>query len=60
MEVPQEDLLGVLHANEVKTGLTGEEMAHLAGEQAFREIRCVDSDLTDCVHMGFTLPRAVK
>ncbi len=33
---------------------TAEEMAHLAGERAFREIACVDSDPDDCVHMGVT------
>ena len=33
---------------------TEEEMKKLAGEQAFREIRCVDSDTADCVHMGVT------
>ncbi len=33
---------------------TAEEMAHLAGERAFQEITCVDSDPDDCVHMGVT------
>ncbi len=33
---------------------TAEEMAHLAGERAWREITCVDSDPDDCVHMGVT------
>ncbi len=33
---------------------TAEEMAHLAGERAFREITCVDSDPDDCVHVGVT------
>ncbi len=33
---------------------TGEEMIKLAGKRAFREIRCVDSDPTDFVHMGDT------
>lgn len=31
-----------------------EEMKHLAGERAFREIRCVDSDPDDTVHLGTT------
>lgn len=35
-------------------GHTREEMAKLAGERAFREIRCVDSDPEDCVHLGVT------
>ena len=33
---------------------TPEEMLKLAGERAIREIRCVDSDPDDCVHMGVT------
>ena len=35
-------------------GHTPEEMKKLAGERAFNEIRCVDSDRSDCVHMGVT------
>jgi len=33
---------------------TGEERKKLAGERAFEEIACVDSDPSDCVHMGTT------
>ena len=33
---------------------TPEEMALLAGERAYREIKCVDGDPNDCVHMGVT------
>ncbi len=33
---------------------TEAEMQKLAGERAFREIRCVDSDPDDCVHYGVT------
>ena len=33
---------------------TGEEQRHLAGERAWNEIRCVDSDPKDCVHLGVT------
>ncbi len=33
---------------------TEDEMRHLAGEQAFSEIRCVDSDPEDFVHIGVT------
>ena len=33
---------------------TEEEMKKLAGERAFSEIRCVDSDAEDCVHLGVT------
>ena len=33
---------------------TPEEMAHLAGERAYAEIRCMDSTPNDCVHVGAT------
>lgn len=33
---------------------TEEEKRHLAGERAYGEIRCVDSDPDDCIHMGDT------
>lgn len=33
---------------------TQEEMKKLAGNRAFAEIRCVDCDPDDCVHMGVT------
>ena len=33
---------------------TPEEMQKLAGDRAWREIRCVDSDPDDCVHIGVT------
>lgn len=33
---------------------TEAEIKKLAGERAFSEIRCVDSDPADCVHMGVT------
>ncbi len=33
---------------------TEEEMKKLAGEQAWREIRCLDSDPADCVSFGLT------
>ena len=33
---------------------TPEEMRHLAGEQAWAQIRCVDSDPADVVHLGVT------
>ena len=33
---------------------TDEERARLAGERAWNEIRCVDSDPDDCVHLGTT------
>jgi len=33
---------------------TEEEKQHLAGERAYKEIRCIDGDINDCVHMGTT------
>ena len=33
---------------------TEEEKLHLAGERAYREVRCIDSTPDDCVHMGVT------
>jgi nickel-dependent lactate racemase len=33
---------------------TKEEILHLAGERAFREIRCIDGDVEDVVHVGET------
>ena len=33
---------------------TEEEKKHLAGERAYREISCIDSDPEDCVHLGVT------
>ena len=33
---------------------TNEEMIKLAGERAWNEITCVDSDPSDCIHMGTT------
>lgn len=33
---------------------TEEERKRLAGEQAYREITCMDGDSTDCVHLGTT------
>ena len=34
--------------------MTDEEREHLAGERAFHEIRCIDGDASDCVHIGET------
>lgn len=35
-------------------GHTEEEKKKLAGERAYREIKCIDSNPDDCVHMGTT------
>lgn len=33
---------------------TEEEQRHLAGDQAWNEITCIDSDMSDCIHVGTT------
>ena len=33
---------------------TDEERCHLAGEYTFSQIRCIDSDPDDCIHLGVT------
>ena len=33
---------------------TEAEMRHLVGDRAYEEVRCVDSDVNDCIHMGTT------
>ncbi|MDO4518612.1 MAG: nickel-dependent lactate racemase, partial [Bacillota bacterium] len=33
---------------------TEDERRKLAGDRAFEEIKCVDSDPEDCIHLGFT------
>ena len=33
---------------------TEEEKLHLAGERAYHEVKCVDTDPDDCVHIGVT------
>lgn len=33
---------------------TEEEKLHLAGERAYHEIRCIDGDNSECVHLGVT------
>ena len=35
-------------------GHTEEERRHLAGERAWKEIRCIDSDPDACIHLGET------
>ena len=34
--------------------MTEEEIRHLAGEEAFARIRCINGDPSDCVHLGTT------
>ncbi|MDO4616778.1 MAG: nickel-dependent lactate racemase [Lachnospiraceae bacterium] len=51
--VAKEDITIVFGLGSHRTQ-TEEEMIHLVGERAYREVKCVDSDVNDCVHMGKT------
>ena len=33
---------------------TQEEIRHLVGDASYQQVRCVDSDVNDCIHMGTT------
>ena len=43
VELPQENLLGVLHAAPI-----------LVDRECYETVRCVDSDAADCIHLGDT------
>lgn len=43
VELPQENLLGVLHAAPI-----------LVGRECYETVRCVDSDAAGCIHLGDT------
>ena len=43
VELPQENLLGVLHAAPI-----------LVGRECYETVRCIDSDAADCIHLGVT------
>ena len=43
VELPQENLLGVLHAAPI-----------LVGRECYETVRCIDSDAADCIHLGDT------
>ena len=45
VELPQENLLGVLHAAPI-----------LVGRECYETVRCVDSDAAGCIHLGDTSP----
>lgn len=51
--IPKEDITLVFALGSHRPHTSGERKK-LAGEQAFREICCVDGDPADCVHMGVT------
>jgi len=51
--IPKEDITLVFAIGSHRKH-TPEEREKLAGERAYREIRCVDSDPTDCILMGHT------
>ena len=52
-EIRQEDITLVFALGSHRK-LTEEEKKHLAGDRAYSEIRCIDSDPGDCVHLGTT------
>ena len=43
VELPQENLLGVLHAAPI-----------LVGRECYETVRCIDSDAAGCIHLGDT------
>lgn len=43
VELPQKNLLGVLHAAPI-----------LVGRECYETVRCIDSDAADCIHLGDT------
>ena len=49
--VPDEDIT-VVFALGSHRHHTEEEKQHLAGEEVYRRVRCVDSDPDDCIHTG--------
>ena len=49
--IPDEDIT-VVFALGSHRHQTEEERKHLAGEEVFARVRCIDSDPEDCVHMG--------
>lgn len=51
--VAKEDITIVFGLGSHRTQ-TEEEMIHLVGERAYKEVKCVDSDVNDCIHMGET------
>ena len=51
--IPKEDIT-VVFALGSHRNHTEEEMRHLVGDRCFEEVKCIDSDPNDCVHMGVT------
>lgn len=51
--VRQEDIT-LIFARGSHRAQTEEERKHLAGQRAYEEIRCIDSDPEDCVNLGTT------
>ena len=51
--VPKEDITVVLALGSHR-GHTEEEKKHLVGERCYAEVRVIDSDPNDCVHLGYT------
>jgi len=51
--IPKEDIT-VVFALGSHRNHTEAEMRHLVGDRCFEEVKCIDSDPNDCVHMGTT------
>ena len=51
--IPKEDITVVLALGSHR-GHTEEEKKHLVGERCYAEVRVIDSDPNDCVHLGNT------
>ena len=51
--IKKEDIIVVLALGSHRKH-TEEEIKKLVGERCYGEVRCVDSDVNDCVHMGVT------
>ena len=51
--IPDEDITVVFGLGSHRTQ-TEEEMRHLVGDAVFERVKCMDSDVDDCVHIGET------
>lgn len=51
--IPDEDITVVFGLGSHRKQ-TEEEMRHLVGDAVYDRIKCVDSDVEDCIHMGVT------
>lgn len=51
--IPKEDITVVFALGSHRPH-TEAEMRHLVGDRCFEEVKCIDSDPNDCIHMGTT------